>query len=257
MEESKETIKIPEGLYKEIYVSVHNLVRECRIKETGETHFIAMRNKSLKKDGKEYPRFQALGGAVKVTPEGKEELIKEFNAQFGKQGRPAEENDDARFNLELPREMQEFSGDTEEQKKEAAEKRNQYMEKVLSFFFKKENPLFEEDAMREVIGDLKSIVSEEEKDKISTEYESTVSPIQWKVQTSERGKGMPTARLFRLFTLEVPQEIFDKMSKSETIRILSKEDIKAIHEATESGNPAAITPDGSAIVENIFPDVHV
>lgn len=252
--ETKEQPKIPEGLYEKVRVSVSNLVRECRVKETGETHFIAMQGKPLKKDGKEYPKFQAIGGGVKLTPEGKKQLMEKFNAQFGLQGRPAEENDDARFILDLPKEMQEFPEYTEEQKNEAAEKRNQYMEQVLSFFFEKDNPLFEEDVMRETLEDLGSVMSEEENNKISTKYESTVSPIQWKTKTSERETGIPSFRLFRLFTLEVPQDIFDRMQKSDTIRILSKEDIKAIHEATEAGNPMAITPDGVAIVENIFPN---
>jgi len=255
--ETKETIKTPEGLYEKVRVSVSNLVRECRVKETGETHFIAMQGKPLKKDGKEYPKFQAIGGGVKLAPEGKKQLMEKFNAQFGLQGRPAEENDDARFILELPKEMQEFVGDTDEQKKNAEEKRNQYMEKVLSFFFEKDNPLFEEDVMREVFEDIGDVLSEGDNDKISAKYESTVSPIQWKTKTSERETGIPSFRLFRLFTLEVPQEIFDRIIKSKTLRILSEEDIKAIHEATEAGNPAAITPDGSAIVENIFPDVRV
>ena len=38
--ETKEQPKIPEGLYEKIRVSISNLVRECRVKETGETHFI-------------------------------------------------------------------------------------------------------------------------------------------------------------------------------------------------------------------------
>ncbi|HPJ80537.1 MAG TPA: hypothetical protein PLF70_02460 [Candidatus Portnoybacteria bacterium] len=253
--ETKEQPKIPEGLYEKIRVSISNLVRECRVKETGETHFIAIKGKPLKKDGKEYPRFQALGGAVKLTPKGKEYFIEKFNAQFGIQGRPEEENNDARFILELPKEMQEFSAYTEEQKNEAAERRNQYMEKVLSFFFGKDNPLFEEDVRRETLEDLSNVILEGENNKISTKYESTVSPIQWKIKTSERETGIPSFRLFRLFTLEVPQDIFNKMQKSDTIRILSEEDIMATHKATEVGDPVAITSDGIAIVENIFPDV--
>ena len=118
MEKTGETIKIPEGLYEKVRVSVSNLVRECRVKETEETHFIAMQGKPLKKDGKEYKKFQAIGGGVKLAPEGKKRLIEKFNAQFGIQGRPAEENNDARFILELPKEMQEFPEYTEEQKKE-------------------------------------------------------------------------------------------------------------------------------------------
>jgi hypothetical protein len=219
-----------------VRVSVSNLVHTVRVRETGETHQIAMRNEKVWKDKGER-KYQALGGAVKMTEEGKAALIATYGAEFGIQGRPAEEADDARFMLDV------------------TEQGEEGVTAVMDTFSAQNPAVFEDDVLRETHEDLVSagILTEEEFSQITARYEGAVSPLKWKETTSERETGTPSERIFHLFELEVPAAVFQKMRESESLHILTKEDIDAIATATEEGKPAARLPDGGLIVENIFP----
>lgn len=217
--------------------SIINTVNRIRVQETGETMQIVMRNKKAWEQNGER-KYQALGGAAKMTPEGKSMLTERFDAEFGTKARPQEEADDARFFVEvLP----------DEREKKLAE--------IIDLFSKQDPSLFEDDVLREAHEDLVSdgVLSEEEFKTIRAHYEGLVSPINWKTTTSEREtKGIPSRRLFHLFELEVPQALIPKLETAETLRVLSPSDIEDINAATREGNPAAKTKDGAIIVENIF-----
>lgn len=223
---------------EKVRVSVSNLVHKIRVRESGETYQIAMRNEKVWKEKGE-GKYQALGGAAKMTKEGKAALINQYGAEFGLPGRPLEEADDARFMLSL----------------EGQGKQN--VSDVLDAFSVLDPSLFEDDVLRETHEDLVStgVISEEEFSQIAARYEGAVSPLKWKEKTSERETGTPSERIFHLFELEVPEAIFQKMQESESLRVLSEEDIDAINVATKDGKAAARLPDGAIIVENIFPEL--
>lgn len=223
---------------EKVRVSVSNLVHRVRVRETGETYQIAMRNEKVWKEKGE-GKYQALGGAAKMTEEGKEALMEEYGAEFGLPGRPLEEADDARFMLTL---------------KEQEENK---VSNVMDAFSVQDPSLFEDNVLRETHEDLVSagILTEEEFSQVVARYEGAVSPLKWEEKTSERETGTPSERIFHLFELDVPEAVFQKMQESESLRILTKEDIDAINKATKDGKAAARLPDGSVIVENIFPEL--
>lgn len=222
---------------EKVRVSVSNLVHRIRVRETGEAYQIAMRNEKVWREKGE-GKYQALGGAVKVTEEGKASLIATHGAEFGIAGRPVEEADDARFMLNVK------------------ERGEENVDAVMDAFSVQDPTLFEDDVLRETHEDLVSagILTEEEFAQISARYEGAVSPLKWKDKTSERETGTPSERIFHLFELEVPEAVFQKMRESEVLRILSSEDIDAINAATQEGKAAARLPDGAVVVENIFPE---
>ena len=231
---SPEVIPVQE----KVRVSVSNLVHKLRVRETGETYQIAMRNEKVWKEKGE-GKYQALGGAAKMTEEGRAALIKEYGAEFGLPGRPLEEADDARFMLNLK------------------DQRENNVSAVMDAFSVQDPSLFEDDVLRETHEDLVSagILTEEEFSQIAARYEGAVSPLKWKDKTSERETGTPSERIFHLFELEVPEAVFQKMQESESLRILTKDDIAAIAMATKDGKAAARLPGGAVIVENIFPEL--
>lgn len=223
---------------EKVRVSVSNLVHRVRVRETGETHQIAMRNEKVWQE-KEEKKYQALGGAAKMTPKGKQMLINEYGAQFGLPGRPIEEANDSRFILSVKNQEEAI------------------LPKVLDSFSVQDTKLFESDVLREVHEDLvgAGVLSEEEFQTISATYEGAVSPIRWKETTSERETGTPSERIFHLFEIEVPQVVYEKMQQADALHFLSAADVVSIHKATQEGKPAAKLSDGSTIVENIFPEL--
>ena len=245
-----------EPTIEKIRVSVSNLVNTCRVNETGEVHYLAMKGKPIKLDGEIYDRYQALGGAAKMTDSGKQEFIDKYNAEFGRPDRSAEEDDDARFFVPLPENAREYVGDNEDQKQESKKERDGYLHDVLDPFVNpnEENPLFETDVMREVEEELGDVI--ESTKGVSSTYSGIVSPVEWKTKTSARETGVPSRRLFRLFEIGVSVDQFKEMQESEKIRILSEEDLEAIRLSVKEGKPTAMTSDGGVIVENIFPEFY-
>ena len=139
---------------EKVRVSVSNLVHRIRVRESGETYQIAMRNERVWKEKGE-GKYQALGGAAKMTEEGKEALISTHGAEFGLPGRPLEEADDARFMLNLK------------------ERGEEGISAVMDAFSVQDPSLFEDDVLREAHEDLVSagILSEKDFSQIAARYE--------------------------------------------------------------------------------------
>jgi hypothetical protein len=195
-----------------------------------------MRNKKAWEKGER--KYQALGGAAKMTAAGKALIEREFGGAFGASGRPAEEADDARFYVEAaPGEI------------------DSKVRPLIERFSNQDASFFETDVLRETHEDLVSdgVLTEEEFASVAAAYEGAVSPIPWETTTSEREtQGTPSRRIFHLFELVMPEAVAEKLKRAESLRVLSPSDLEDIHEATSQGNPAARTKDGSVIVENIF-----
>lgn len=240
-----------ERLYPErVYVSVHNIVRQVRIAGTTETYYVAVRNKNpITVKGKTYPRFQALGGAVKTTEKLRQKLKADVGALFGNPKRPNEEHDDARFFMPIPEELRGLDEAT-------TKKRSAFIGKIMETFTDRTSGDFETSVLRELKEDLvPAVMSEEDFNTVATEYVGAVSPIQYADKTSERAENdTPSMRLFHLHDIVVSKAVFDKLASSADIRILSKSDIQKRVEANIRGEAAAVTDDGVVIVENIFPD---
>ena len=252
----------------EIYFSVSNLIRGCVVeKDDGsmQRFDIAIRGRDL--DGK--PKYQAIGGGAKIPNEVIEQMKKEFGNRIRFRG--GEEADDARFYISIPDNAQIKEGDSEEQQQATKESLNEFVHNVFDRFAEyaiKESNIndtdksgfsYEVDADREVKEELvkSNIFDLGEVENMKISYVGTVSPIQWEKTTSGRSDGaVGYYRLFNLFDINITGEEFEKMKKSDKIRILSEEDISAIKKATENGSAAAELSDGSVVVENIFPEFY-
>lgn len=261
--ESIETEKNPE-----IYFSVSNLIRGCVVeKEDGSTQRfdVAIRGKDL--DGK--LKYQAIGGGAKMPPEVIGQMKEEFGDRIRFRG--GEEADDARFYISIPDSAQIAKSDSEEQQQTAKENLNEFTHNVFDRFAEyvqrgkdvdntgSDEFSYEVDADREVKEELlkAGVLNSGEVENIKIDYTGTVSPIQWQKTTSGRSDGaVGYQRLFNLFDMNVTEEEFEKIKSSDKIRILSEEDKLAIKKATKEGTVAAELPDGSVVVENIFPEFY-
>ncbi len=248
--EKLNTFESQEKLYPEkVYISVHNLVRRIRVRETDEVFYLAMQGKPITLDGVERKRFQAIGGAVKVTEQLRKKLKDKLGAQFGTTG-SAEENDDARFHLPIPEELRAMDDAT-------SQKRVAYIWSVINKFSDISSKEFETSVQREMHEDFvgKGIISESDFAGVTSRYVGGVTPIQFSYSTSARGGAAPSHRLFHLHDIEVSEEVFNKISSNSKIKILSEDDVARRARASATGQPASILADGSVLVENIVPDV--
>lgn len=230
----------PEG--KEcLRVSVSNLISRVRVRETGHSYDIALRGPRpyTLPDGREVPRFQAIGGGVKVTPALREELMQRYGAEFSVPGQPTEEADDARFLVPAAT--------------------HQDAAAILDLFSAEHSEAFEDDVLREAQEELieEAGLSEADFVGIETRFVGALSPINYAEETTHRKyPGTVPRRLFRLYEMVVPAVVFEKLKAAPTIRVLSDTDVQAIRSATAAGSPAALTAEGDAvIVENVALDL--
>lgn len=240
--ESKEAPK------REVYFSVSNLVRKCRVVvPNGEEHAydIAIRGKDTKEGTR---KFQAIGGGAKLT----DEAIAQLRAEYPEiRFRDGEESDDARFYLPVP---EAAVGDSAE----AHKAENTFVHSVLDRFSNPDSPLFKSGMEAELTEELTKegdtpILDPDDLKDITVSYEGTVSPKQWEKTTSGRAGNAGYFRFFHLYDLIVPEAVFEKVRRSNQIRVFSPEDIAAMARATAEGKAAAELPDGSVAVENLFP----
>ncbi len=239
------SLKNNEQYAERVRFAIINVVNQVIVAETGESFHIAHLGKPIVIDGKEYKRYQALGGGAKVTAEGREYLERVYKAEFGRKDRSSEEADDARFYVPLKEDF-----------RTSGEARNQFVASILEEFNKKDDQFFELDIVRELHEDLvfEGILTEEEFVRVATKYKGAVSPILWKTRTSEREKAeIPSFRTFHLHDITVPQELFNKLRASKYLHILTQDDVEAIHRAATEGKSAGISGD-KAFVENILPE---
>ncbi len=247
-----------EKLVSEAYFSVSNIVNKCYV---------------LRADGKKEPfdiailggytengksRFQAIGGGAKLSDSAIQQLRTEYpSIRF----RAGEESDDARFYIPIPERTVVDKTSSEESQANANRARAEFVHEVMDRFNDQNSSLFkgsvEKDLTEELLKEKEgfpSPLTEEEVQNISVHYKSSVSPVQWKTTTSGRaGSSAHYYRTFFLYDMTVPESLFEKLKTSGLIKILSKEDIKAVRVATESGESVAKLSDESVIVENIFP----
>ncbi|PIR85298.1 hypothetical protein COU15_01405 [Candidatus Kaiserbacteria bacterium CG10_big_fil_rev_8_21_14_0_10_45_20] len=228
-----------EGRPREVYFSISNILNAVQVRmEDGSvvSHHIAIQHREH--EGK--PKFQALGGGAKLTPEAKAQLKDEFeDIRF----RSGEESTDARFYLPVPEGL-------------SKEEEAKWASGVMERFSQQDSAIFEDDILREVVHELtdeSGILSPEDVTDIHGTHVSVVSPIQWDKQTSGRSAHADGYhRIFHLFNIEISEEVFNKLAESEKIKVLSDEEKKVIIKATEEGESVAELPDGSVVVENVL-----
>jgi hypothetical protein len=224
-----------------IRISVSSFVHHVRVKETGETFQLVQLNEDyLAKTGQR--KYQAMGGAVKMTPAGMQKLVDSYGAEFGRPDRPAEENDDARFFINV-----------------APDKKQETLDAILAGFSQLNSEEFEDDVLREALEDIEKALgplTSLERASMSTEYEGAVSPIRWETKTSERDTGGQSERIFHLFELEVPEALAVRLKESDVLRVVREQDVRDMQKATQEGVPGAPLQDGGTMVENIFPEAY-
>lgn len=222
---------------EQIRISVANIIRRVRVKETGATYYPAILNPSAFAKGER--KYQALGGGVKMTKSGGESL-KAIGAEFGPQ--ESEEHDDARFIISA----------------------NKFQE-AFDTFAKLQPDTFESDPIREIreelsqekLAGMESVLTKDEVDEIEAEYVGAVCQLPNSSETSERVGSIPTRRLFHLFEIVVPAVIFERMQQSEVLKLFSEEELKNIatqHAQNRKTLWKMKDAQGTAIIsDNIFP----
>lgn len=220
-----------------IRISVANIIRRVRVKETGATYYPAILNPGAFAKGER--KYQALGGGVKMTPLGTDNL-KSMGAEFGP--KESEEHDDARFVISADKFQEAFDA-----------------------FAKLSPDSFESDPIREIREELSqeklsgtgSILTEDETKEIEAEYMGAVCQLPNLPETSERTAAVPSRRLFHLFEIVVPKRIFEKMQKSTAMKLFSEKELKDIAENhAQEGKQLWKMEDAqgvATIADNIFP----
>lgn len=265
---------IEEKKQPEVYFSVANLVRHLRVRKndgTEDDYIVAVRGKDTK-DG--VKRYQALGGGAKISKEYISKMVRGFKGKIRFRG--GEEADDARFYLPIPKDALLNPDDLEEisqeEQKRVQQNYNKWVSEVLENFTRYatsrdeddveispgkddvQGYSYEVDISREFMEDLNKADISVGREKIVTHYKGTVSPIKWKEKSSERVENaVGYERIFNLFDIEIPEELFNKIKSSDKFKILSKEEIEVINKETERGESLVALPDGCYIAENIFP----
>ncbi len=234
----------------EVYVSIANLVRKfIVVGEAGVAteHYVAIRGKDL--EGK--PRYQALGGGAKLTATAKTELENSFGANI--RFRDGEEADDARFYITTPLARPATGAISPADLPES-------VLAVTEAFSALDVRVIEDSVDRELkeeISELDLGLSGDELEQMQAHYETSVCPPETRVSNSGRSKGADlNFRVFHLFDVTVPQAVFEKLCLSDRFRVLSKTDMEAFRQATESRETKAVAQDDVYLVENLFPDEH-
>lgn len=196
IEESLDKDNVPKGLEEseKMRVSVANLVRRIKVKETGEVIYFAVSDKKKTK-------WQALGGGLQVKEHFKS-LLESLGAEFLESKSDA---NDARFKLDVSR----FG--------------------MISILFSELLPEHAEaDPVRELVGELtqetydgQSILDKDDLQDLKYSYIGTVSQLPQGGVVTERAEkvGIPTRRIFNHFEIELPQEVVNKMkSKKDLVK---------------------------------------
>lgn len=135
-----------------------------------------------------------------------------------------------------------------------------HLEDVLSLFADTHGPVqdFEQsralDIVHELIGQEvghEPILTAEEAAKITVRYLFSVRqrPSEATADTSARASAnVPTRRIFRIFLLIMPKDIYEKFAESPVVRILAEEELAT----TDGGSKAGVTDDGCVIQNNLF-----
>lgn len=220
-----------------VRISVGHLAPHIVVQETGQAHFVGILAPSHYGKGKLV--LQPLGGAAELNALGVVTLIERFGAsEFHKN---KEDGVDARFVMDDGK-----------------------LEEVMNFF-EARNPKFSDiDPSRELVDELTGfelpgndllpgippLLTKEMVEQISIGYARTVrQKFSSEPGTSTLAKAdTPSRRIFNLFSLTVPQAIFDHLSSWKAIRILSEEEVAT----TGGGAHKGVSSEGITIADNFL-----
>lgn len=219
---------------KRVRVSIANLAWSVRTTHGRSWHPFGIVNQKKLAKGERW--YGALGGGVMLTQQGKEELEHfygasdfEFDAHSG--------FFDARFQVDEETDL----------------------EGVFSMFPIKADKAYEQDPTLDIVGELtgsepghESIFTADEAKMIEVIPVRVVrqKPAAAGADTSGRASSdIPTLRLFRIFELAMPYDLFEKMLRSPAVRLFSSEELAT----TDGGSKAGRTNDGCVIQNNLFP----
>lgn len=214
-----------------VRVSVGELAPIVFIEETGEKCFLVVLNSGARKKGRDL--LQPFGGAVKLTAAG----CAYFVEKFGVLPDSFHEKDDARFEID-----------------------EEHLEEVMSIFenFKEHTDLITVDVTRELIEELSEpelegippILSAKEASQIGVKYlGSSRQPVSDSSDPSPLAKAeAPSRRLFFIFSMTVSRVLFEKITKSPAVRVLTPEEVAS----TKGGLCKGQTADGKAIANNVY-----
>lgn len=209
----------------EVRVSIANLVWTATNTDTGEVRNLAVLNKKALSKGERL--WSPLGGGAMLTPAGKKYLEDEYQAHSFELDKDTGYLD-ARF---------------------LASK--SYVSKIFlefnSFWLD-----FEHDASLDALQEIKelNLFSSSERAQLVFVYdvsaEQAVAPVG--TDTSTRAGAVPTHRLFRIYTLLMPDVLFEKIFLQKYIRSLTTLEVATTDGGLRKGN----TTDGDGIQNNFF-----
>lgn len=210
-----------------IRISVANIVQYLRVEGSDKVRYFGVLSPSKFRKGER--QFQPLGGGAEITPEAKAKL-EDLGAEF-------EAGMDARFTIpadEFEDVYAKFAGEA-----------GNFFERDV------ERELHEELCDEEIPG-MPSVLSKEEAGRIKISYAGVVSqvPVEPKLDTSPNTASVPSRRLFHIFELTVPADVYEKMTKSEALHFYSEEEVKEVR--SKGVNEKVYTESGDLVSNNTF-----
>lgn len=209
-----------------VRVSIGNLVERILIGGMPRPIALGILNSASYRKGKRM--IAALGGAAELTDEGRK-ILKAFGAtEF--------EGKDARFVID-----------------------DEHLEEVMGLFVNRhyQPALFETDPTREIFEELVQekitgmgpILTEEMAAQTKVVYRRTVrqKPPEGEGTSAREKQGMPTRRLFHLFDLLMPEDVYSRMRMHESVFFLTPTDLATTGGGTRKGRH----DDQTEIADNI------
>lgn len=215
-----------------VRASFANLAWFARVHGTVIRHPFGILNQKKFKEGQR--QYCALGGGAMLTEAGKrlfEEQVDASNFELD----PHSGFFDARFQVD-----------------------ESHLNLVFEYFESGPNAIYEQDPTLDIRAELtgaepghESIftVAELKMIRVVPFGDVRQKPAEVGTDTSARASSlMPTRRLFRIFELVMPNELFEKIQRSPNVRFLSDAELAT----TDGGSKAGRTSDGFMIQNNLF-----
>lgn len=215
-----------------VRASIGNLAWYARVNGTAMRHPFGILNQKMFKEGTR--QYCALGGRAMLTETGKS-LLQQAVAASEFEFDPYTGFFDARFRIDAI-----------------------HLESVFEHFEAGPNSSYEQDPTLDIVAELTGtepghevIFTADEMEMIRVVLFGTVrqKPAEIGTETSVRASSeMSTHRLFRIFELVMPNELFEKLQLSSAVRFFSDEELRT----TDDGSRAGWTSDGFMIQNNLF-----
>lgn len=215
-----------------IRASIANLAWFARVHGTAIRHPFGILNQKKFREGKR--QYCALGGGAMLTEEGKR-LLEEQVAASDFELDPHTGFFDARFQIDAS-----------------------HLESVFEHFESGLNAIYEQNPTLDIRAEItgaepghESIFTADEMKMIRVVPFGNIRQKQAEVGTDTSARAsvdMPTRRLFRIFELVMPNELFEKLQLSWAVRFFSDEELRT----TDGGSQAGRTNDGFLIQNNLF-----